>query len=126
MAFRTGAETGIARRSGCCRLERRVIARRASSPAFGPALLEEGKPGRCDPHHAASLDLVLHDQLAIVGFFPDGESGARGTPHIDHFFVAAIAFRYPLEKIEDQAVYYGVSHEILLVRFQYEYSGSGG
>jgi hypothetical protein len=85
---------------------------RGGLPLSRPALLEEGKPGRSDPHHAVSLDLLLHDKLAIVGFFPDRESGARGTPDIDHFSVAAVAFRQPLKKIEDQVFYDGVAHEI--------------
>jgi hypothetical protein len=72
------------------------------------ALLKQGKSRGCNPHNAAFLHLLFHNQSAIVRFFPNRQSGARRAPCFHHFFIASIASCQPLKKIQDQALGYEV------------------
>ena len=53
---------------------------------------------------------AIEPQPAIIRILPHGQSRTGRAPGIHPFLPAAIPFRQPLEKIEDQALYYQSSH----------------
>jgi hypothetical protein len=63
---------------------------------------EKSLPGRRDSYYAASLHLFFSNEPSLIGVFPDRQSGTPRSPRIQHFFVAALAFLQPLEKIKNQ------------------------
>jgi hypothetical protein len=73
-------------------------------------LREEGSSCGGEPYDGSSMLRIEHEEPAIIGIFPDGESGAGRAPRFHHFFVTSILSREPLQKIQDQALYYGIAH----------------
>src|SRR5579864_125592 len=73
-------------------------------------LLEERSSCWREPHDATPEVHIESHKSAIICIFPNRELGTGGPPGIHHFFVSSILFCDPLEKIQDQALYYGVGH----------------
>lgn len=74
------------------------ICRRRASP------LKKSKTRGSYLHKFAPVRFFLADETAIPGVLPDGKSGARRTPNIDHFLVGSLTARQPIEEICDQRV----------------------
>ena len=55
-------------------------------------------------------------EAEIVGVLPHGEPGAGGAPSVHDFFVRAVALREPLEEVDDEGFYDGISHYFILRR----------
>ena len=55
------------------------------------ALIEKGKPGRCDLDHPAVTHLLARDESAIARILPNRELGTGCAPRVHHFVVAPLA-----------------------------------
>jgi len=78
-----------------------------ASAASTKVVLLQQAPARCrnpdDP-------ILRFDEPPIVCVLPNGKFRARRTPGGHYLFIAPLALRHPIEKIEDQSFYDSVSH----------------
>jgi hypothetical protein len=79
-------------------------------------LSQKREPRRRNSDHRASAGIFRRHETSIVRILPDRKPGTRRTPSVHHFGVASLTGFEPAKEIEDEMLYYRVTHELLFPR----------